>query len=110
VGNAVLALALLPVVRNDLALTMKIVRCSCVSGLVQIADRIRAVRQRTEIRDRDAGVAHRNDRARREPDLVLLLLGERPSIYAIAGGIIVLAAIAWHSVAGEPATDMPAPD
>jgi drug/metabolite transporter (DMT)-like permease len=45
------------------------------------------------------------------PIWVLLFLGERPSIYAIAGGAIVLAAIAWHTMAGStPATEMPPPD
>jgi drug/metabolite transporter (DMT)-like permease len=45
------------------------------------------------------------------PIWVLLFLGERPSVYAIAGGAIVLAAIAWHTMAGStPATEMPPPD
>jgi drug/metabolite transporter (DMT)-like permease len=44
------------------------------------------------------------------PISVLLLLGERPSAFAIAGGVIVLAAIGWHTLAGEPASEMPPPD
>jgi drug/metabolite transporter (DMT)-like permease len=44
------------------------------------------------------------------PIWVLILLGERPSPYAIAGGAIVLAAIAWHTMTGAPPTEMPAPD
>jgi drug/metabolite transporter (DMT)-like permease len=44
------------------------------------------------------------------PIWVLLFLGERPSPYAIAGGVVVLTAIAWHTMMGEPATEMPAPD
>ena len=44
------------------------------------------------------------------PIWVFLLLGERPSLYAAAGGSVVLAAIAWHTMAGKPATDLPAPD
>jgi hypothetical protein len=32
------------------------------------------------------------------------------SPYAIAGGVVVLTAIAWHTMMGEPATEMPAPD
>jgi drug/metabolite transporter (DMT)-like permease len=41
---------------------------------------------------------------------VFLFLGERPSGFAIAGGIIVLAAIAWHTLAAEPVAEMPPPD
>ena len=44
------------------------------------------------------------------PIWVLLYVGERPSAFAIAGGIIVLAAIAWHTLQGEPASEIPAPD
>jgi drug/metabolite transporter (DMT)-like permease len=44
------------------------------------------------------------------PIWVLLFLGERPSAFAIAGGAIVLAAIAWHNTQGEPAAEMPPPD
>ena len=44
------------------------------------------------------------------PIWVLLFLGEKPSVFAIAGGVIVLMAIGWHTMQGEPATDMPAPD
>jgi len=41
---------------------------------------------------------------------VLLFLGERPSAHAIAGAVVVLAAIAWHTMQGEPAAEMPPPD
>jgi drug/metabolite transporter (DMT)-like permease len=44
------------------------------------------------------------------PVWVLLFLGEKPSVFAIAGAVIVLAAIAWHTMQGEPASDMPPPD
>jgi drug/metabolite transporter (DMT)-like permease len=44
------------------------------------------------------------------PIWVLLFLGERPSAYALAGGAIVLAAIAWHTMQGATAADMPPPD
>ena len=42
-------------------------------------------------------------------DGVLPLAVWGPSL-AVAGGVVVLAAIAWHTMQGEPATDMPAPD
>jgi drug/metabolite transporter, DME family len=44
------------------------------------------------------------------PIWVLLLIGERPSLYAVCGGIVVLAAIAWHTLGGESAPDLPAVD
>jgi len=44
------------------------------------------------------------------PVWVLLFLGEKPSPFAIGGAAIVLLAIGWHTLKGEPATDMPAPD
>jgi len=40
------------------------------------------------------------------PIWVFLFLGERPSPYSIAGGAIVLAAIAWRTVtSGPPAAE-----
>ena len=45
------------------------------------------------------------------PIWVFLFLGERPSGWAVAGALIVLAAIGWHSVAAKPvAAAIPAPD
>ncbi len=44
------------------------------------------------------------------PIWVLLFLGERPSLYAIGGAVIVLSAIGWHTLAGEPSADLPPPD
>ena len=44
------------------------------------------------------------------PIWVFLFLGEKPSVFAIAGALVVLAAIAWHTLAGEPAVDLPIVD
>lgn len=44
------------------------------------------------------------------PVWVFLGLGERPTIAAIAGGSIVLTAIAWRTLATPPATPLPAPE
>jgi len=44
------------------------------------------------------------------PVWVLLFLGERPSSFAIAGAVVVLAAITWHTLSGETAVELPAPD
>jgi DME family drug/metabolite transporter len=44
------------------------------------------------------------------PLWVFLLLGERPSAFAIGGAAVVLAAIAWHTVTGKAVADMPVVD
>ncbi len=44
------------------------------------------------------------------PLWVFLILGERPSAFAIGGAAIVLTAIAWHSLSGESTVELPAPD
>jgi DME family drug/metabolite transporter len=44
------------------------------------------------------------------PLWVFLLLGERPSPFAIGGAAVVLAAIAWHTVTGKAVADMPVVD
>lgn len=44
------------------------------------------------------------------PVWVFLILGERPSPFAIGGAVVVLTAIAWHTLSGRAAADMPAVD
>ena len=44
------------------------------------------------------------------PVWVLIFLGEQPSAFAIGGAVIVLIAVAWHTLQGEPAAEMPPPD
>jgi DME family drug/metabolite transporter len=44
------------------------------------------------------------------PMWVFLFLGERPSAFAIAGAVVVLTAIAWHTISGNPPVEMPALD
>jgi len=45
------------------------------------------------------------------PIWVLLLIGERPSRFAVAGGAIVLGAIAWRTLSvGQAPVPLPAPD
>jgi drug/metabolite transporter (DMT)-like permease len=44
------------------------------------------------------------------PLWVFLFLHERPSPFAIAGAVVVLTAIAWHTVVGEPVSEMPPVD
>ena len=109
-GNAVLAIALLPFVWNDLALTPKSLGVLAFLGIVQIAIAyfffVKGLEHVTATQASLTGMLE----PIANPIWVLLFLGERPSVYAIAGGIVVLAAIAWHTSAGEPATELPAPD
>jgi drug/metabolite transporter (DMT)-like permease len=109
-GNAALALALLPVVRHDLALTTKSLAVLLFLGLFQIAVAyvlfVRGLKYVTATQASLTGMLEPVS----NPIWVLLFLGERPAGFAIIGAIIVLAAIAWHTMGGEPATELPAPD
>src|SRR5436853_4979559 len=109
-GNAALALALLPAIGRDLALTPKSFAVLLFLGVVQIAVAyvlfVRGLKHVTATQASLTGMLEPVS----NPIWVFLLLGERPSAYAVAGGVIVLAAIGWHTLAGEPAADLPAPD
>jgi drug/metabolite transporter (DMT)-like permease len=109
-GNVVLALALLPFVAKDLALTWKSFGVLAFLGLFQIglayAFFVRGLKYVTATQASLTGMLEPVS----NPIWVFLLLGERPSAFAIAGGVIVLAAIAWHTMMGEPIADLPAPD
>jgi drug/metabolite transporter (DMT)-like permease len=109
-GNVALSLALLPFVAHDLALTMKSLLALLFLGVFQIgfayAFFVRGLKHVTATEASLTGMLE----PVANPIWVLLFLGERPSAYAIAGGAIVLAAIAWHTMQGDPATEMPPPD
>jgi DME family drug/metabolite transporter len=108
-GNIVLSLVLFPFVMHDLGLTTKSLLALLFLGVFQIgfayAFFVKGLQHVTAAEASLTGML--------EPianPLWVLLLGEYPSAYAIAGGIVVLAAIAWHTSQGEPASDMPPPD
>ncbi len=110
-GNVVLTLVLLPFVANDLALTPRSFLILAFLGVIQIGLAytffVRGLKYVTATQASLTGMLE----PVANPIWVLLFLGERPSRYAIAGGAIVLAAIAWHTMSGTRAlTDMPAPD
>lgn len=109
-GNVFLAAALFPFVMHDLALTTKSLLALLFLGLFQIAlAYVLFVKGLGHVTATQASLTGMIEPVA-NPIWVLLLLGERPSVYAIAGAIIVLAAIAWHTMQGEPATDLPPPD
>jgi DME family drug/metabolite transporter len=109
-GNVVLSLALLPFVSHDLSLTTKSLLALLFLGVFQIglayAFFVRGLKHVTATEASLTGMLE----PVANPIWVLLFLGERPSAYALFGGAIVLAAIAWHTAQGAPAADMPPPD
>ena len=109
-GNVVLALALFPFVMHDLALTMKSFAALLFLGVFQIgiayAFFVKGLQYVTATQASLTGMLE----PIMNPIWVFLFLGEKPSVYAVAGALIVLVAIGWHTMTGEPATDMPAPD
>lgn len=109
-GNLTLAAAILPFVKSDLALTTKSLLVLMALGVFQIglayAFFIRGLRYVTATQASLTGMIE----PVANPIWVFLLLGERPSPYAAAGAVIVLAAIAWHTMTSTPAKDMPPPD
>ena len=109
-GNVALTAAMLPFVARDLALTPKSLAVLAFLGLFQIAVAyILFVRGLAHVTATQASLTGMLEPIA-NPIWVLLLLGERPSLYAVAGAAVVLGAIAWHTISGEPATELPAPD
>jgi drug/metabolite transporter, DME family len=109
-GNVFIAVALFPFVMHDLGLTTKSLLAFLFLGIFQIglayAFFVKGLQHVTATQASLTGVLE----PVANPIWVLLFLGEKPSVYAIFGAAIVLLAIGWHTLKGEPATDMPAPD
>ena len=109
-GNVFIALALIPAVAGDFALTPKSFGALLFLGVFQIGFAYAAfVKGLKYVTATEASLTGMLEPVA-NPVWVLLFLGERPSVYAIGGAIIVLAAIAWHTMQGEPAADLPPPD
>ncbi len=109
-GNVFLALTVLPFVANDLRLRPRSFVVLALLGVFQIAIAyVLFVRGLAYVTATQASLTGMLEPVS-NPIWVFLFLGEKPSVYGIAGAVIVLAAIAWHTLSGEPALDMPAPD
>ena len=109
-GNVLLAVGTLPFVFRDLPLTPRSFGALAFLGVFQIAlAYVAFVKGLKYVTATEASLTGMLEPVA-NPIWVWLLLGEQPSLAAIAGGAIVLTAIAWHTMRGEPATDMPAPD
>jgi drug/metabolite transporter (DMT)-like permease len=109
-GNVVCALSVLPFVVNDLALTPRSLVVMLFLGVFQIAVAyVLFVRGLAYVTATQASLTGMLEPVS-NPIWVFILLGERPSGFAIGGAVIVLAAIAWHTLGGSPASGMPPPD
>lgn len=109
-GNVAIAIVLLPFVADDLSLSLRSFLALLFLGVFQIglayAFFVKGLRHVTATQASLTGMLE----PVANPIWVLLFLGEQPSKFAIAGAAVVLAAIAWHTMQGEPVTDIPAPD
>lgn len=103
-GNVLAAAALFPFVRNDFALSAKSGVVLVFLGVVQIAGAyalfVEGLKHVTATQASLAGMLE----PIANPIWVFLILGERPSSYAMAGGLIVLVAIGWRTLSSPPAT------
>lgn len=100
-GNVALALALLPFVANDLALTFRSLLVMMFLGVVQIGFAYALfVRGLEHVPATQASLTGMIEPIA-NPLWVFLFLGERPSPFALLGGAVVLGAIAWHTLSGN---------
>jgi drug/metabolite transporter (DMT)-like permease len=110
-GNVLACAALFPFVAGDLSLSRRSAVTLVLLGVFQIAAAyalfVRGLKSVTATQASLVGMLE----PVANPLWVFLFLGERPGAAAIAGGIIVLGAIAWRTVsAGPPAGAAPPPD
>ncbi len=102
-GNVLACAALFPFVAGDLALTGRSAAILAFLGFFQLAGAyalfVRGLKSVTATQASLVGMLE----PVANPVWVFLFLGEQPSVYAIAGGLIVLAAVAWTTLGGAPA-------
>jgi DME family drug/metabolite transporter len=107
-GNVAVSLTLLPFVAHDLALSARSLAVLVFLGVFQIGLPyvlfVRGLRYVTATQASLTGMLE----PIANPVWVFIFLGERPSAFAVAGAIVVLCAIAWHTLTSEPATELPA--
>jgi len=109
-GNVLTALAVLPFIASNLRLSLMSLGVLLFLGAFQIALAYflftRGLEYVTATQASLTGMLE----PIANPIWVLLLIGERPSPFAIAGAVVVLMAIAWHTLSGETMVELPAPD
>ena len=104
-GNILTSLAVLPFVAGDLRVTQTSLAILVFLGIFQIGLAYflfaRGLKYVTATQASITGMLEPIC----NPMWVFLFLGERPSPFAIAGAVIVLMAIAWHTLTGEAEYD-----
>ncbi len=109
-GNVVTAAAVLPFVASDLTLTPRSAAAYLFLGVFQLAGAyalfVRGIRHVTATEASLVGMLE----PIANPIWVFLFLGEKPALTAIAGGLVVLGAIAWRTLSGSPPEPVPAAD
>jgi drug/metabolite transporter (DMT)-like permease len=109
-GNVLCALAVLPFIAHDLRLTLQSLLVFILLGCFQIAlAYVFFTRGLAYVTATEASLTGMLEPIF-NPLWVFFLLGERPSAFAIAGAVVVLAAIAWHTLTGKAVADMPVVD
>lgn len=109
-GNVACAVSVLPFIIRDLALTPQSLAIFVFLGFFQIALAYtfftRGLAYVTATQASLTGMLE----PIANPVWVFLMLGERPSPFAIAGAAVVLAAIGWHTLTAGAVADLPAVD
>ncbi len=110
-GNLAAAASLIPFVASNLAVPGRSLAGLALLGTFQLAAAyalfVSGIRHVSATRASLIGMLE----PVANPIWVFLFLGERPSGYAIVGAVIVLASVAWRTLAaGAPAAETPPPD
>lgn len=111
-GNVLAALALFPWVRGDLSVSAVSAAVLTFLGVVQIAGAyalfVHGLRYVTATQASLVGMLE----PIANPIWVFLFLGERPGVFSLLGGAVVLGAIAWRTLTAGPAftEEVGAPD
>ena len=111
-GNVLAALALLPFVKDDLAVSAASALVLTFLGVIQIAGAyalfVEGLKHVTATQASLTGMLEPIS----NPIWVFLFLGERPAVFSLIGGALVLSAIAWRTLTSGPAVteEVGAPD
>ena len=109
-GNVVTSAAVLPFVASDLTLTPRAAAVYLFLGVFQLAGAyalfVRGIRHVTATEASLVGMLE----PIANPIWVFLFLGEKPEATSLAGGLVVLGAIAWRTLTGAPPEPVAPPD
>ena len=109
-GNVLAVLALFPFVFRDLSLSSASAAILAFLGVVQLACAyvlfVRGLKHVTATQASLIGMVE----PVANPIWVFLFVGERPSVFALAGGAVVLGAIAWRSLSAPARLTVAPPD